>query len=73
MKVFIFICNKQYGGGMAVVAAYDAQDAFQLLREEHGGDESIYEYTDLNHCHESENLIANVNKPQVLECDFYTE
>lgn len=73
MKVFIFVCNKQYGGGMAVVAAYDAQDAFQLLREEYGGDDFVYEYTDLMHCHMSKDLIANVTKPQVLESDFHVE
>lgn len=73
MKVFIFVCNKQYGGGMAVVAAEDMLQAFELLQNEYGGDEFIYDYTDLDHCHMSQDLRACVIKPQVLESDFYTE
>ena len=73
MKVFIFVCNKQYGGGMAVVAANDIEEAFDILRQEYGGDDFVYEYTDMNHCHQSENLTTNVIKPQVLESDFHVE
>ena len=73
MNVFIFVCNKQYGGGMAVVAAETMLQAFELLQNEYGGDEFIYDYTDLDHCHMSKDLVANVTKPQVLESDFYTE
>ncbi len=73
MKVFIFDCNKQYGGGLAVVAANDKEEAFELIKEEYGGDEWIYEYTDLDHCHERLDIEANVIKPQVLEADFYIE
>lgn len=73
MNVFIFVCNKQWGGGMAVVAANDSQEAFNLLKDEYGDDDFVYEYTDLKHCHMSEDLIANVTKPQVLESDFHVE
>lgn len=73
MKVFVFTCNKQYGGGIAVVAAEDMLQAFELLQNEYGGDELVYEYTDLDHCHISNDLITNVIKPQVLESDFYTD
>lgn len=73
MKVFIFVCNKQYGGGMAVVAANDSQEAFNLLKEEYGNDDFVYEYTDLEHCHMSQDLRACVIKPQVLESNFHVE
>ena len=73
MKVFIFVCNKRWGGGMAVVAANDSQEAFNLLKEEYGGDDFVYEYTDLEHCHMSQDLRACVIKPQVLESDFHVE
>ena len=73
LDIYIFTCNKQYGGGMAVVAATDAIEAFNLLCDEYGGDEFVYDYTDLDNCKVSENLFTNVSKPQVLESDFYTE
>ena len=61
------------GGGMAIVAANNSQEAFNLLKEEYGGDDFVYEYTDLMHCHISKDLIANVTKPQVLESEFFVE
>lgn len=73
MKVFIFVCNKQWGGGMAVVAANDSQEAFNILKEEYGNDDFVYEYTDLNHCHENKLLTADVTDPVVLESDFHVE
>jgi len=73
MKVFIFVCNKQWGGGMAVVAADNKQEAFKVLKEEYGDDDFVYEYTDLEHCHENKLLNADADKPQVLESDFHVE
>ena len=73
MKVFIFTCNKQYGGGLAIVAATDILEAYGILSCEYGNDDLLEEYTDINHCRESTTLTTNVTKPQVLESDFYTE
>ena len=73
LNVYIFTCNKQWGGGMAVVAADDSQEAFNLLKEEYGNDDMVYEYTDLEHYHVSQDLRACVSKPQILELNFYVE
>ena len=73
MKVFIFVCSKAYGGGLAIVAATNKHEALGILQEEYGNDDYVYEYTDLEHCHESETLTTNVTEPKVLESDFYVE
>jgi hypothetical protein len=73
MLTYIFTCNKQWGGGMAVVAANDSQEAFNLLKEEYGNDDMVYEYTDLEHCHVNQFLIANVANPTILELNFHVE
>lgn len=73
MRVFIFTCNKQWGGGMAVVAANDSEEAFNLLKEEYGNDDMVYEYTDLEHYHVSQFLTAVVANPTILELNFHVE
>ena len=73
MKVFMFECNNKFGGGLAVVAAEDEQQAYDLLIDEYGGRDWLDEYTDLDHCHENKDLVADVTKPQVLESEFYVE
>ena len=73
MKVFIFTCNKQWGGGMAIVAANNSEEAFNLLKEEYGNDDMVYEYTDLEHYHVNQLLSANVANPTILELNFHVE
>lgn len=72
MKIFIFHCNQMYGGGLAIVAHFDAESAFDLLAEEFFEDE-IYDYTDLKHCRVNDKITPNVEEPTVIDLNFYKE
>ena len=73
LNVYIFTCNKQYGGGMAVVTAPDSGEAMLVLQQYFGGDDYVFEYTDLEHCRATTQLSTTLDEPQVIECNFYVE
>lgn len=81
MKVFINYRNALYGGGMILVAANTVEEAIEAFHEDpkysylwdcYGGD--FYEYYyHADSWEEFPNVIANVDKPQVLAEGGYTE
>lgn len=72
MNVFIFRYNGLYGGGCAIVIAYTAIEAYQLLKEEMYPYD-IEEYTDLDHYVVEKRLSTNYHRPSVITCAFYNE
>ena len=72
MKIFIFTCKVQYGGGCAIVAANSLIEAFGILSS---NDEFILDYTDLEHGYEEPLLKADesITEPKVIIKRFYQE
>lgn len=70
MKVFINTRKHGYSGGLIVVAAESAFEAHGVMCAQNEGLEHYYQVGDWQ---ELTNVTANVDKPQVLAEDGYSE
>lgn len=69
MDVYVFTCNKRYGGGLAVVAANSIYEAYGALCD----NKFNANYYDIEHSKLLDNVSADVNEPKVLAENSYVE